>query len=144
MAPTKDLEGLAQRLEEVKQHGSVLTDLIERERSLRDEAGRIGARERELSAAREELYQHERGLKDELGALLLQQAATFAEHEKQLTDLAAELADRQAALAGQERAAAKAAEELARGLSTAEQGAAKLGDQATELEERKRTLAQAE
>ena len=50
-------------------------ELIDRERKLREEAERVAAGERELSAAREELHQHERGFRETFGALLLQQVA---------------------------------------------------------------------
>ena len=117
----KDAQNLAQQLDDVKKHRSALSKLIDRERGLREEAGRIGRRERELSAAREELQQHERGLKDELGALLIRQTAEFTDHEKKLDALAGELAAREAAVERAEHAVAKSQDELKRSVAEAEE-----------------------
>ena len=45
-------------LDEAREHRSALSDLLKRERRLREEAAQVGAKERELAAAREELLQH--------------------------------------------------------------------------------------
>ena len=132
----KDAQDLAQQLDDVKKHRSALSKLIDRERSLREEAGRIGQRERELSAAREELQQHERGLKDELGALLIRQTAEFADHEKKLDALAGELAAREAATARAEQAVAKLQDELKR--SVAERRGANASDRRRRARARER------
>ena len=52
----KDAQDIAQRLDDVKKHRSALSKLIDRERSLREEAGRIGQREIGRASCRERVY----------------------------------------------------------------------------------------
>jgi len=65
-ALTLEVEALQQELEALKARRSALAELVERERSLREQARDVASRDWELSAARQELHQHERGLADEL------------------------------------------------------------------------------
>ena len=102
-ALTLEVEALQQELEALKARRSALAELVERERSLREQARDVASRDWELSAARQELHQHERGLADELESLVGDQLALAEQQERRAEKMVATLVERALRVSERER-----------------------------------------